>query len=70
MARIPVPPGYDSWNDYIERVAGNNKAQRRNIKLGDIAQVERQLPAPSYRQYNIYVAPGTVAPAVGRPWIT
>lgn len=68
MARVPVPPGYDSWNDYIKTVAGNDKAARRNIKLGQEAQIERHYPAPSYREYNIYVAPGTVAPAVGRPW--
>lgn len=68
MARVPVPAGYDSWNDYIAQTAGNDKTARRNIKLGQIAQVERHYPAPSYREYNIYVAPGTVAPAVGRPW--
>lgn len=69
MARVPVPAGYDSWNDYIKQTAGADKTQRRNIKLGQIAQVERQYPAPSYREYNVYVPPGTVAPAIARPWI-
>ena len=69
MARVPVPAGYLSWNDYISQIAGNDKAARRNIKLGQEAQVERNYPPPSYREYNIYVAPGTVAPAAGRPWL-
>lgn len=68
MARVPVPSGYDSWNSYIKATAGNDKTARRNIKLGQEAQIERHYPAPSYREYNIYTAPGTVAPAEGRPW--
>lgn len=45
------------------------KSERRGLKLA-IAQAKRQAVGTNgYREYNKYVAPGTVAPAVGRPWI-
>ena len=45
------------------------KDQRRDYKLANIAAVDRQqVGTPSYREYNQYTSPGTVAPAEGRPW--
>lgn len=44
------------------------KAERRDLKLSG-AQTKRQaVGTPGYRQYNVYTSPGTVAPAIGRPW--
>jgi hypothetical protein len=45
------------------------KSERRNLKLA-LAQTKRQMAGTNgYRQYNKYVSPGTVAPAIGRPWV-
>jgi hypothetical protein len=44
------------------------KSQRRDYKLTNIAKVDRQqVGTNSYRPYNQYTSPGTVAPTVGRP---
>ena len=71
----PVPPGYTSWNDYIDyqgSISPDPALTKRDIKLGMIAQVERQAggdtSSPSYRPYNVYTSPGTVSPAEGHPW--
>ena len=84
MARVPVPYEYgvDTWNEYIEQQANASPDQsiearrliKRNIKLGQIASVERyaggDTTSPSWREYNDYETPGTVSPAVGHPWLT
>jgi hypothetical protein len=45
------------------------KAQRREYKLEQIAEVDRkQVGTPSYRPLNQYTTPGTQSPAVGHPW--
>lgn len=81
MSKITPPIGYSSWNQYIEDQADasidqsidSRRLVKRNIKLGQIAQVERQaggdITSPSYREYNVYIAPGTVSPTTGHPWI-
>jgi hypothetical protein len=78
--RIPPPIGYDTWNAYIEAQADLSPDQslegrrlvKRDIKLGMIAQVERQAggdtSSPSYRPYNVYTSPGTLSPTDGHPW--
>lgn len=80
MARIDPPPGYTSWNVYIEDQADLSPDQsiearrlvKRNIKLGMIASLERQasevFTSPSFRQYNRYTSPGTKSPSTGHPW--
>lgn len=80
MARITPPSGY-TWNSYIEEQADASPDQslaarrlvKRDIKLGEIAQVERQaggnVNSPSYRIRNRYVSPGTFSPEIGRPWL-
>ena len=80
MARIAPPLGYYNWTTYIEdQVVGiTDPAIRRqikkDIKLGFIASEERyaggDTTSPSWRVYNDYETPGTVAPAIGRPWLT
>lgn len=79
MSQIPPPMGYDSWNVYIEEQANLSPDQsiearrlvKRDIKLGMIAQVERQqVGTNSYRPYNVYVSPGTTSPDEGHPWTT
>lgn len=45
------------------------KDQRRDYKLANIAAADRQQTGtPSFREYNEYTSPGTVAPTEGRPW--
>lgn len=45
------------------------KSDRKDLKLA-LAQTKRQTTGtPGYRQYNVYEAPGTVAPEEGRPWL-
>lgn len=80
MSRVLPPPGYATWNAYIEEQANLSSDQslesrrliKRNIKLGMIAQAERQaggdINNPRYRQYNVYSAPGTISPSTGHPW--
>jgi len=80
MSEITPPIGYTTWNQYIEDQANASADQsiearrlvKRNIKLGQIAQIERQaggdITSPSYREYNVYVTPGTVSPTIGHPW--
>lgn len=78
MARITPPSGYISWNVYIEdQVIGITDIEarrliKRDIKLGLIAQVERQagenFNSPSYRLYNVYDSPGTFSPVNVHPW--
>lgn len=76
MARITPPMGYDNWDTYINEQADLSPDQsiearrliKRDIKLGMIAQIERQLSEPSYRQYNQYSSPGIYAPYEGRPF--
>ena len=79
MSRVTPPTGY-TWNSYIESQAdaaipqtmANRRLVKRNVKLGQIAQVERKaggnIASPSYRQYNTYTSPGTYAPTVPRPF--
>jgi hypothetical protein len=63
MALPPVPPTYDSWNDYIETNAPALSAAqgltlqqaKASLKLGDVAKPVRQaVGTPSYRIYNIF----------------
>lgn len=80
MARVQPPPN-TTWNNYIESQANASADQsiearrliKKNIKLGMIASIERQAggntASPSYRPYNKYVPPGTVSPAIGRPFL-
>ena len=80
MSRIAPPAGYSSWNTYMNAQADASPDQsrtarakiKRDIKLGQIAQVERQAggntSSPSYRPLNKYTAPGTTSPVVGHPW--
>ena len=45
------------------------KAGRRDFKLENIAEVDRQqIGTPSYRPLNQYSTPGTYSPDVGHPW--
>ena len=79
MSRV-TPPAGTTWNQYIQDQADASLDQsiearrlvKRDIKLGDIAQVERQAggdnTSPSYREYNVYTSPGTVSPDEGHPW--
>lgn len=79
MSRITPPTG-KTWNQYIKEQADSGADQtlagrrltKRNVKLNQIAKVERQqaAPSPSYRPYNKYTTPGTVSPATGHPWTT
>lgn len=80
MARINPPPGYSSWNVYIEEQANLSPDQsiearrliKRDIKLGMIAAIDRQaggdLSTIRYRPYCYYISPGTFSPAIGHPW--
>jgi hypothetical protein len=80
MARVAPPSGYSSWNTYINAQADASPDQsrdartkiKRDIKLTQIAQVERQAAgntnSPSYRALNKYNAPGTTSPIIGHPW--
>lgn len=76
MARVSPPTGYTSWNQYIEEQANLSADQsiqarrqvKRDIKLGLIAQVDRQSAGIRYRDYNIYTSPGTVSPTIAHPW--
>lgn len=53
------------------------KSERRDLKL-ELAAIKRKgkvlntdpvdTTKPYYRQYNVYVSPGTTAPDVGHPW--
>jgi len=80
MSRIDAPDSSASWNQYINaQVAelGDDpdpaevQLLKRDIKIGEYAAVIRsQLDTPSYRDLNEYNSPGTVSPAVGRPWTT
>jgi len=80
MSRVIPPIGYDSWNVYIEEQANDSPDQsraaralvKRDIKLGDIASIERQAGGDTakvnYREYNVYNSPGTVSPIIVHPW--
>ena len=80
MARVTPPVGYTSWNVYIEAQADASPDQsraaralvKRDIKLGDIAAVDRQAGNDNtkinYREYNVYNSPGTVSPTIAHPW--
>jgi hypothetical protein len=78
MSRIAPPSPYVSWNTFIEdQVAGitdpdERRLIKRNIKLELIASPERHAgndtTDPRYREYNMYISPGTVSPTMNRPW--
>ena len=80
MARVTPPLGYDSWNVYIEEQANASPDQsraarmlvKRDIKLGDIATVDRAAGGDTakvqYREYNVYNSPGTHSPIPVHPW--
>lgn len=80
MARITPPAGWN-WNRYIQNQAdlapdqslSSRRLVKRDIKLGEIAQLERQAggntASASYRIYNQYVSPGVPPPAPGHPWL-
>jgi len=80
MARVDVPDGYNSWNEYIEAQADASVDQsrtarmlvKRDIKLGEIASVQRTAShnqdSPSYRIYQNYTSPGTANTVIGHPW--
>jgi hypothetical protein len=75
MARV-TPPAGETWNSYIRaamdaalpQTLANRRLVAKNIRLGEIAAVERAMPPPSLRTWRIYVSPGTVAPTEHRPW--
>ncbi len=80
MALPPVPPTYDSWNQYIEEQGAIIAAAqgltfqegKASAKLLYVAMPVRQdIGSPSYREYNIFVdwASRAVAPTQGRPWL-
>ena len=80
MALPVVPPGYDSWNQYITVNAPalmisqglTFQEAKASIKLLEVAMPVRQdFGTPSYRIYNEFTtwADRTVAPTLGRPWI-
>jgi hypothetical protein len=55
-----------SFSAYMKTLT---KAERRDFKLEQIAEVDRQQAGtPSYRPLNLYSPPGTVSPTVGHPW--
>lgn len=77
MSRIPIPDGYNSWNEYIEAQADASVDQsraarmlvKRDIKLGMIAQTERQAAGnpfgglsvkwdPNHMGPGLYISPG------------
>ena len=75
----PVPPGFNSWNQYItENAPALAAAQgltiqqaRASLKLLYVAEPVRQaVGTPSYRIYNLFTtwAARAVLPAPGRPW--
>lgn len=80
MTQVTPPVGYDSWNVYIEDQANASPDQsriarmliKRDIKLGDIAAVDRQaggdVTRVNYREYNVYSSPGTTSPTPVHPW--
>jgi hypothetical protein len=47
---------------------GLTKAQKRDKKLALAAADRKAVGTYSYRQYNKYVAPGTVSPTVPHPF--
>ena len=81
MARILIPEGYSSWNDYINQQADASPDQsiearrliKRDIKLSMIAMPDRNsaanISSMRYEGRNSYVSPGTVSPTVGHPWV-
>lgn len=63
MALPPVPPAYDSWNEYIETNAPaiasaqglTIQQARASIKLLNVADpVRSAVGTPSYRTYNVF----------------
>lgn len=79
MSLPPVPPGYDSWNQFIEVQGAIIAAQqgltfqegKGSAKLLYAAMPLRQDPASSdYMIYNVFTTwdQRTVAPTIGRPW--
>lgn len=79
MSRITPPSPYVSWNVYIKDQTDDivdpvaRKQAKRDIKLSMIASVERHANNDPedhrYREYNMYISPGTVSPTVGRPFV-
>ena len=82
MARIAPPAPYTTWNTYIkamvnlapDQTIAGRRLVKRNIKLEEIAAVERYAngnsASLSYRPYHIYETPGTFSPATAHPWLT
>lgn len=79
MALPPVPPGYNSWNEYIEleapelaNVQGITLQQAKaSLKLLDVSEpIRSEAGQPYFRQYNVFTtwADRAVLPAPGRPW--
>lgn len=79
MSLPPVPPGYISWNEFIE-IQGTIIASQQGLtrqegkgsaKLLYAAMPPRQDPtSPSFMPYNVFTtwADRTVAPTIARPW--
>ena len=71
------PPNGKTWNSYSKEIAdaapdqslAGRRAAKRDLKLTQIAAIERSQPSPSLRTYHTYSSPGTVSPAPHRPWI-
>lgn len=81
MSLPPTPDGYSNWNEYITENAPSLMVSqgltfqeaKASLKLLDVAMPVRQdIGTPSYREYNVFTtwADRTVAPTVGRPWVT
>lgn len=79
MALPPTPPGYDSWNQYIQTNAPALAAAqgitlqqaRSSLKLLYVSEpIRSAVGQPYYRQYNVFTtwADRAVLPAPGRPW--
>ena len=81
MALPPTPPGYLNWNDFInqegQQIALSQgltyQEGKASAKLLYVSMPSRQdFGTPSYRIYNVFTtwADRTVAPLLGRPWVT
>lgn len=79
MSLPPVPPGFDSWNEFIE-FQGTIIASQQGLTLQEgkgsakllyAAMPRRQaFGTPDYMPYNVFTtwADRTVAPTIARPW--
>lgn len=75
----PVPPSYQSWNQYIEDNAPALAAAqsitlqqaKASIKLLDVSEpIRSAVGQPYYRDYNVFTtwSARALLPDAGRPW--